>query len=156
MSSTVQSTVEPAGFNRAVADIKQNAEATTAAQSQASEQAWKTGKEFTVFSQGMFEAYGQAGQIYAQGSQDLFRQMAESSRTAFAEALNGFRAFVTAKTVKDRIELQANFARTTAIHAVAESSRFAHAGIELAEKVATPITAKTIAAAESLAGFPKI
>jgi hypothetical protein len=154
MSSTIEGTADN-GFQRAVADIKHNVEAATAAQTKASERVIKTGKEFTAFSQGLVEAYVQAGQIYANGAQELFRQMAQSSQNVFLESLNGFRAFATAKTAKERIELQATFARSSAVWAVSETSRFAHASIELAEKVAQPITAKAIVAAEALSDLNK-
>lgn len=56
-----------------------------------------------------------------------------------------------AKTVKDRIELQANLFRTSAIWAVSESSRFARPSIDLTERASAPLTARAVAAAEAMA-----
>ncbi len=152
----MSTTVQPADFNHTAGNIKQSVDAATAAQSHASERVWKTGKEFAAFNQGLLQAYFEAGQIYAHGSQDLFRQVAESTQAAFVETMNNFRAVAAAKTVKERIELQANFARSTALRTVAENSRFASAGIDLAEKIAAPITTATITAAENSTTFLKV
>lgn len=155
MPSTTETTSQPVSFERTVADLKQNVQTATTAQAEVSERAVKVSKDFAAFSQGTLEAFAQASQIYARGSQDLFRQMAESSQAAFAETLATVRALVTAKTVKERLELQTNFVRTSATRAVSESSRFATAGIELAEKVAAPLTARAVVAAEAIAAAPK-
>ena len=40
--------------------------------------------------------------------------MAASGQSAFAEVLSGFRALVTAKTIKERLDLQASLARVSA------------------------------------------
>jgi len=156
MSNTFETTAQPVSFERTVANLKQNVEAASAAQAKVSERAMKTSKDFAAFSQGTLEAFAQASQIYARGSQDMFRQMTESSQAAFADTLATVRALVTAKTVKERIELQTNFVRTSANRAVAESSRFANAGIELAQQVAAPLTARAVAAAEAVAAAPKM
>ena len=152
----MSTTVQPAKFNDTVGNIKQSVEAATAAQSHASERVWQSGKEFAAFNRSVLQAYLEAGQIYAHGSQDLFRQVAESTQAAFLETLNNIRAVAAAKTVKERIELQANFVRSTALRTVAENNRFANAGIDLAEKVAAPITTVTITAAESSTTFSKV
>jgi hypothetical protein len=57
---------------------------------------------------------------------------------------------VAAKTLKEGIELQASLARTSAHWAVSEGSRFAQAGIDLAEKASAPLTARAALAAETL------
>jgi hypothetical protein len=44
-----------------------------------------------------------------------------------------------------------NFVRTAAQRAVADYSRFANAGIELAEQVSAPLLARVVAAAEKFA-----
>ena len=92
----------------------------------------------------------QAGQILATGSQDLFRQTAEANRLAFTGTLVGIRAVAGTKTVKERIELQANLFRTSAIWAVSQSSRFARASIDLTERASAPLKARAVATAEEM------
>ena len=148
-STTAQMTCDPFAFSRTIADLKQGAASAATAQAQASEKAMSTAKDFATFNQGTLEAVTQACQILATGSQDLFRQMAQSSQAAFTEAASGFHALVTARTVKERLELQASLARTSAHWAVSESSRFAQAGLELAERASAPLTARAAVAAET-------
>ena len=136
-------------FNETVNDLKHGADSATAAYSAMSEKAAKTATDLTAFNRGTLEALAQAGQIFAAESQDLFRQAAEAGQTAFTEGLSNLRAIASAKTVKERLELQANFVRTSAISAVSEGSRFARAGIDLAEKVSAPIAARAYLAAET-------
>jgi len=135
-------------FDRTVADMKDNVASATAAYSTMSESAAKTATDLTSFSQGTLEAFAQASQILAVEAKDLFRQAAEANQAAFTESLTNLRAIASAKTMKQRLELQANFARTSAIRAISESSRFARAGVDMAEKVAAPITARAYLAAE--------
>lgn len=148
-STTAQITADPFSFSRTIADLKSGATSAAAAQAQASEKAVNVAKDFATFNQGTLEAVTQAYQILAAGSQDLFRQMAQSSQATFTEAASGFHALVTAKTVKERLELQASLARTSAHRTVSESSRFAQAGLELAEKASAPLTARAAVAAET-------
>jgi hypothetical protein len=105
MSSTNAQTISaPHTFDRTVADLKQGVVYATTAQAQVSEKAMKTAKDLAEFNRGTLEAFTQVSEILAAGSQDLSRQMAASSQSALAEALSGFRAFVAAKTVKERLE----------------------------------------------------
>ncbi len=136
-------------FDSTVADLKNGADSATAAYGAMSEKATKTAADLTAFNRGTLEALAQAGQIFAAESQDLFRQAAEAGQTAFTESLNNLRAIASAKTLKERFELQANFVRTSAISAVSEGSRFARAGIDLAEKASAPIAARAYLAAET-------
>ena len=103
-----------------------------------------------MFSQGNLEAMAQAGQVFAAGSQELFRQMTEAGQAAIQEAMASMQAIASAKTPKERIELQANLVRSSAVHVVTEAARTAHAGIELAERVASPLMARVVLAAETL------
>jgi len=149
-SATAPMTTDPFSFDRTVAGLKQGIAAATTSQAQVSEKTIKATTDYTLFNQGTMEAVAQASQILAVGSQDLFRQMAESNQSAFAEALSGFRAIAAARTLNERLELQASLARTSAHWAVSECSRFAQAGIELAEKASAPLTARAALAAETL------
>ena len=56
----------------------------------------------------------------------------------------------SAKTVKERVELQTRLFRTSATWAVSESGRFAYASIDLTERASAPLTARAVAAAEAM------
>ncbi len=138
-------------FDRTVSDLKDGVSSATATYGALSEKATKTASDLTAFNHGTIEAVAQASQIFVAESQDLFRQAAATVQTAFTESLNNLRAIASAKTPKERLELQANFFRTSAISAVSEGSRFARASIDLAEKASAPIAARAYLAAETFA-----
>jgi phasin family protein len=136
-------------------DLKQGVAYATTATADASDKAMKTAKDLAAFNQASLEAFTQAGKVLTAGTQDLFRQMAASTQSAFAEVMSGFQALASAKTVKERLELQASFARASATRAVAEGGRFAQASIDLVEKASGPLTARVALAAETFA-TPKV
>jgi hypothetical protein len=152
-TTTASKTAEPNTFDRTVTDLKQGADYATKTQAEASEKAVKAAKDFVAFNQASLDAFTQATKILAAGSQDLSRQAAASSQAAFAEILSGFRALVTAKSVKEGIELQASLSRASATWAVSEGTRFAQASIALVEKASAPLTARATAAAETFAAL---
>ena len=132
-------------------DLKQGVAYATAATAEASEKAIKSATDFAAYNQASLKALAQAGQILTTGSQDLFRQMAMSTQSAFAEAMSGFQALASATTVKERVELQASFARTSASRAVSEGSRFAQASVELLQRASAPLTDSAARAADTFA-----
>jgi hypothetical protein len=132
-------------------DLKQGVAYATAATAEASEKAIKTAKDFAAFNQASLTAFAQAGQILTAGTQELFRQMAASSQSAFAETMSGFQALAGAKTVKERLELQASLVSTSATRAVSEGNRFAQASIDLVQKAVAPLTDRAAVAAETFA-----
>jgi hypothetical protein len=138
-------------FERAIADLKSGVATATNAYAEMSEKAAKTGSDFRAFSKDTVEAFVQAGQVFATESQNLFRDMVASSQAAATENLAGFRALLSAKTVKEQLELQATLGRTAAIRAVAESSRFARAWIDLTEQAFAPLAARAYLAADKFA-----
>jgi hypothetical protein len=144
--STAIKTIQPNAL-----DVKQGVAYATAATADASEKAIKTAKDFTAFNQASLAAFTRAGQILTAGSQDLFRQMAVSTQMAFAEAMSGFQALASAKTVKERLELQASLVSASAARAVSEGSRFAQASIDLVQKASAPLTDRATLAAETFA-----
>lgn len=137
-------------FDQTIANLKQGVDSAKTMQAEVSGQIARTAKSFAAYNQASVAALVQAGQILATGSQDLFRQTAEANRLAFTGTLVGIRAVAGTKTVKERIELQANLFRTSAIWAVSQSSRFARASIDLTERASAPLKARAVATAEEM------
>jgi hypothetical protein len=151
--TTAAKTAELPAVDSTVTEQKPSAAVTTAVPAEVIEKVAKTAKDFAAFNQGSLAAFTQASQTLATGSQDLFRQMVASSQAAFVEALSGFRALATAKTFKERLELQASLTRASAVWAVSEGSRFTQAGFDLAEKASAPLTARAVLAAETFSAL---
>lgn len=147
-STTFPMAADAFSFDRTISDMKQGVASATSAQTDVTAKATQAGKDFAVFSQGNMEAIMQASQVFAAGSQDLFRQITEAGQAAMHEMLAGVRAVAAAKTPKAMIELQANLARSSAIQSITEGARIAQSSVDLAERVSAPLLARTVAAAE--------
>ncbi len=149
MSSTTQfNPADAFSFDRTVSAMKRGVETATGAQADLSQKATQAGKDMVVFNQDNMQAVAQASQVFAAGMQDLVRQMTEVGQSAMHETMASLRAITSANSPKAMIELQANFARTSAIHVVTEGARIAQSGIDLAERVSAPLVARMGAAAE--------
>lgn len=148
MSSTTFPAADAFSFDRTIAGVKQGVDAATSAQSDMTHKAAQAGKDFVAFSQGNMEAFAQASQVFAAGSQDFFKEMMEAGQAIVQEALSNMRAAASAKTPKAAIELQANFVRSSTVQVITESARIAQSGVDLAERVSAPLVARMIAGAE--------
>jgi hypothetical protein len=153
MSNTA-ALLSPAAFERTLADLKQGAAKAAAAHAKATEDAVTAAKSVAAFSQDSFSAFVAANQMLAAGSQDLLKQAAAASVETVNQALAGWSALAAAKTFREQVEVQSGLARAFADRALAESTRFAQAGLALAEKAAAPVVARAVLAAETFA--PKV
>jgi hypothetical protein len=79
--------------------------------------------------------------------------MVASTQAAYTEALSGFAALMSAKTLGVRIELQVNLVRTSTIWAIAEGRRCTKASFDLAQKASSPLIAHAACAAEMFPVF---
>jgi phasin family protein len=147
-------------FTTTVESIKQSASAATASLEQASEKvkahlnegvtrAVKTAEQFAQFQQGNIEAAMKSGQILATGLQDLSKHWVATSQANFEEAIATFRQLSTVKSVREAIDLQTSFAKTSVEKALAEGGKLTETSLKLAEQVAAPLTARVNAAVET-------
>ena len=105
--------------------------------------------KLAAFNQGTLAAYSEAGRILVAETQSMLRHMVKTSQTGTAESLSGMRALMSAKTLKERLELQSALARTAAIWSISETSSFARNGVDMFEKVSAPIAARAYLAAHT-------
>ena len=110
----------------------------------------KSTEDFVAFGQANMEAFLKSSQIWATGMQDLTKQIASTAKTSFEESVSTFKAMSTAKSVKEAMDLQSSFAKTTLEKAMAESNKITDASIKLTEQTLAPITARVTVAVESL------
>jgi hypothetical protein len=151
MSTTLFPTVNTEAFERTLSEIKNGVAAAIQTHSAATESAVKSAKDFAAFHHGTVEAVLQAGQILLAGAQDLLRQAAESGQSAYGETVAGARAVAQARTARTLLDAQSGLVRATFERGVAEGSRFARDGFDLAEKIAAPVLARVVLAAETFA-----
>lgn len=112
------------------------------------EKVMNTAEEFVAFGQANVEALVKSGQIWSNGLQELTKQVAATAQANLDETLNSFKAFSGIKSMKDALDLQANFARVAFEKSMAESGRLTDATMKLTEQALAPITARVTVAAE--------
>jgi phasin family protein len=113
------------------------------------EKAMKTTEEVLAFSQGNMEALMKASQIYASGFQDISKHFAASNKNSLEETVVFTKTLMSVKSVKEAVDLQTGFARSSIEKAVSETSKLTDASVKLAEQVIAPITARFALAVET-------
>jgi len=113
------------------------------------EKVMKTTEEFFAFGQGNFEAIMKAGQIWATGMQDLSKQMTAGAQANLDETMAAFKAMSSVKTLKDAIDMQTGFARSSFEKSMTETGKLTDASLKLAEQAMAPITARVTTAMDS-------
>lgn len=109
----------------------------------------KTPEEFMTFNQGNVEAFVKSGQIVATGLQDITKMMAASAQAAMDETMSTFRALTTVRSVKEAMDLQTTFARSTIEKAVTQGGQVAETSFKLAEQAIAPLAGRVTLAVES-------
>jgi phasin family protein len=112
------------------------------------EKAMKTAEDMVAFSQGNLEAFVKASQIYATGLQDISKHLAASSKTSLEESVAFTKSLMGVKSVKEAVDLQSGFTRSTIEKAVAETNKVTDASVKLAEQAIAPLTARLTLAVE--------
>jgi len=135
------------GMSKAAAGIEKTQEK----MKEGVEKAMKTAEQFAAFGQGNMEAFVKSGQIWAAGIQDLQKKFAATAQLSFEEAVSTMKALTTVKSVKDAVELQANYARTAMERTIAESGKLTDFTFKLTEQALAPITARVSLAVEKFA-----
>ena len=134
VDATVSSTQD--GVAKATAGI----EATQVKMKEGVEKAMKTAEEMVAFSKGNIEAIVKSSQIWATGMQDLSKHVAAAAKTSMEDSMAAFKALTSVKSLKDAIELQTSFARSSMEKTIAESGKLTDASVKLTEQALAPIT----------------
>jgi phasin family protein len=113
------------------------------------EKAMKTAEEMMSFTQGNMEALVKASQIYATGFQDISKHLAASSKASIEESVAFTKSLMGVKSVKEAVDLQTGFAKSSIEKAVAETNKITDASVKLAEQAVAPLTARIALAVET-------
>jgi len=116
----------------------------------AAEKAGETAKAAMTAQRSAVETVVKAGQIYGEGLQGLVTHAAEVNRVQFDETMAHLRALTSVKSVKQAVELQSKFARSTASRFLTEGSSFVEDYLKVAHQALSPVTAKAREAAEKV------
>jgi phasin family protein len=157
-ATTIEHTAEAAtkGFDNTLAAVKEGIEKATkgletsqAKLKEGVEKAVKKSEEFLAFNQGTLEAAIKASQIYAAGFQDITKHLAASSKASIEETVAFTKTLMGVKSVKEAVDLQTGFAKSSIEKAVSESNKLTDATVKLAEQAIAPLTARVALAVET-------
>jgi len=101
------------------------------------------------FGQGNIEALMKATQIYASGFQDISKHLAASSKASLEDSVAFTKSLMGVKSVKEAVDLQSGFTKSSIEKAVAETSKLTDATVKLAEQAIAPLTARMSLAVET-------
>jgi phasin family protein len=153
---TTETETTAKGFDKTLEAMKENiAKATKGLETsqlrfkEGVEKAVKTSEEILAFSQGNLEAVLKASQIYTSGVQEISKQMAASGKTSFEEHVAFTRSLIGVKSVKEAVDLQTGFVKSSFEKAVAEANKITDASVKLSEQAIAPLTARVALAVET-------
>ncbi len=137
VDSLVKSGAEAAqkGFEQAQVAMKQQMDEA----SRHAAAAQKTMEEVVAFGKGNFEAFVQASTILTEGMQDVARATMAMGQAALAESIENAKAFAGVKSVREALDLQAAFTKTSTEKFVAETTKLSETSAKLAEKAMAPV-----------------
>lgn len=107
--------------------------------------------DFTAFGQANLDALVQASAVFTKGVEEFSKEMASLARTSLDTSAAATRAAFAAKTVKDVVEVQTDFTRTSLETLLANWARFGELGVRLATDTASPLAARANAVAAIVA-----
>ncbi len=144
------------GFEKSISAVREGIEKATkgletsqAKLKEGVEKAVKTSEELLSFSQGNLEALVKATQIYASGFQDISKHIAASSKSSIEDSVAFSKSLLGVKSVKEAVDLQTGYAKSSIEKAVAESNKLTDAAVKLAEQAVAPLTARLSQAVET-------
>lgn len=112
------------------------------------EKAMKSSEELLAFSQANLEAFMKASKIFAEGLQGISKDVAASNKATIEESVAFTKTLLGVKSVKEAVDLQSSFARSSIEKAVSETNKVTDASVKLAEQAIAPITARLSLAVE--------
>lgn len=157
-AATIEHASETAtkGFDKTLSAVKDGIEKATkglessqAKLKETMEKAVKQSEEVLAFSQGNLEALVKATQIYAAGFQDLSKHIAASSKISVEESVAFTKSMMGVKSVKEAVDLQTGFAKSSIEKAVSEANKITDATVKLTEQAVAPLTARISLAVET-------
>jgi phasin family protein len=115
-----------------------------------STQSFKGYEDFAAFGKANLEAFVQANTLFAKGIESLSKEVVSLTQSSLESSTAATKAIFAAKTLKDVIELQADFAKTAFEKMVANSTKLGEMSVKLATDSAAPIGARVTAASEKV------
>jgi len=130
------------GTETIVSTARAATEAPAAAARKAQDTAFAGYQDVVAFNRETFDALVTAGTILTQGLHDLSRAALGLVQVSIEDNVTAAKALLTARTVQDLIDVQADLSRASLDHLLGESTRLTGETLRLAEDAAAPLTAR--------------
>jgi len=130
-------------FDKYFGDAKSQVEKASAQTMKAYEDAAKFNKE-------NLDAFVVASTTYAKGVESVSKSWAAFAQETFEASANVAKAMLGAKTLKEAVDLQTDFAKTTFDKFVAEGTKVSEASIKVTNEALEPINARVNVAVEKM------
>jgi phasin family protein len=114
----------------------------------ASATAFKSYEELSKFSKENLDAYVAAGTTVAKGFEMIGKAWASFAQETFDASTQVAKALLTAKTLREAVDVQTDFAKTTFDKLVSEGTKATEISVKVANEAAEPINARLNATIE--------
>ena len=128
-----------AGQEQASKHFEQTVAATKEQVEKLSSQLLKISAELQALNKANVEALIQSGSIATQGAEELTREVTAYAQASFDKSVTTGKALLTAKSLKEVVDLQSDYVKASFDSFVAESSRLQDLGTRIATEALTPL-----------------
>ena len=90
----------------------------------------------------LVEAFVKAGEVLTKGAETLGKAYYDFAQASAEASVEATKAMMTAKTVKDFVDIQSTFARSSFDNFLAESTRLSEMSVKLANEAFDPLKAQ--------------
>lgn len=138
-----------AGQDQAAKTLEQTAAVTKEQIEKISSQMLKTYADLQELGKGNVEALIESGTIATRGAEDLGREVTAYAQSTFDRSISTGKAILTAKSVKEVIDLQAEFAKSSMDGFLSEASRIQELTSSVTNAAMAPLNARLNVAVET-------
>ncbi|MBP7334683.1 phasin family protein [Niveispirillum sp.] len=115
-----------------------------------SKQVFATFEDVVGFQKDNVEAFVASSTILTKGFEALSKELVAFTQAQYEQSVATTKALFAVKSVKELVDLQTEFAKTSFDALVAEATKVSETGIKVANEAAEPITARVNATVEKL------
>ncbi len=103
------------------------------------------------FSKGTLDAFVAAGTIWAKGAEAISKQVMALTQNSMQSSVGAAKAMLGCKTLREAIDLQADYAKSNFDALVAEGAKLGEMSMKVANDAIAPIQARVTVAVEKMA-----
>ena len=135
------------GYEQAVSMTKEQVE-------KVSEAFFKGYGEMASMNKESVDAFVKAGELFTKGAESVSKAYFDFAQASAEASVEATKAMMTAKTVKDFVDIQSDFARTSFDNFLSESSRLSEMTVKVANDAFAPIQTQLNASFEKAFKVP--